>query len=125
MSLDLKVNPNTRDLAGGWASGVEEILQRLVTRLNRELSEWFLATQAGIPWRADGSGLLGSKDTTLLTALLRQEILNTDGILRVLSLKVIQDNAARSYSVYAQILVQSSDLIDFWLTEEGAKWLQA
>lgn len=41
MSWDFKLDPRTRDLKPGIVTGADEIVQRLITRLKRELGEWF------------------------------------------------------------------------------------
>ena len=56
MTWDWKLHPGTRDLVPGIITGPEEIIQRLVTRLKRELGEWFLNTAAGLPWYGDRGG---------------------------------------------------------------------
>jgi hypothetical protein len=124
MYFDLMLNPKTRDLSGTYALGTEEILQRLSTRLHRELGEWFLATQAGIPWFQSGQGILGNKDSSILVLRIRKEILATTGITKILSLNALYDTPSRTYSVYARLLVDTGSTISFWLTEEGSRWLQ-
>lgn len=57
MTWDFQLNPATRDLEPGYVSGPDEIVQRLITRLKRELGEWFLNTKAGLPWYGDGQWL--------------------------------------------------------------------
>jgi hypothetical protein len=81
MSFDLRLDPVTRDLKPGIVTGSDEIVQRLVTRLKRELGEWFLAASAGIPWYQDGRGILGSKIHNMRAAdlLIRREALETEG----------------------------------------------
>ena len=37
------------DLTGGIATGDDEVIQRIRTRLFRELGEWFLNTASGLP----------------------------------------------------------------------------
>ena len=38
------------DLTGGIVTGDDEVIQRIRTRLFRELGEWFLNTSSGLPW---------------------------------------------------------------------------
>lgn len=75
MTWDLRLNPGTRDLELGIVSGPDEILQRLLTRLKRELGEWFLNTKAGLPWYGDGLGAKQNGGT--------QGVIGTAGTARV------------------------------------------
>lgn len=120
MSWDLRLGPN-RDLTTGIVTGVDEIIQRLVTRLNRELGEWFLNTSAGLPWYQDGSGLLGSRDKQNLNLLIRRETLQTAGINRIVKFNSIFNTTTRQFTVH-MYLVTEQGVVNFTLTEEGASW---
>ncbi len=120
MSWDLKLGPN-RDLTTGIVAGVDEIIQRLVTRLNRELGEWFLNTSAGLPWYQDGNGLLGSRDKQNLNLLIRRETLQTAGINRIVKFNSIFNTTTRQFTIY-MYLVTEQGVVNFTLTEEGASW---
>lgn len=120
MSWDLRLGPN-RDLTTGIVTGVDEIIQRLVTRLNRELGEWFLNTSAGLPWYQDGNGLLGSRDKQNLNLLIRRETLQTVGINRIVKFNSIFNTTTRQFTIY-MYLVTEQGVVNFTLTEEGASW---
>ncbi len=120
MSWDLRLGPN-RDLTAGIVTGVDEIIQRLVTRLNRELGEWFLNTSVGLPWYQDGNGLLGSRDKQNLNLLIRRETLQTAGINRIVKFNSIFDTTTRQFTIHMH-LVTEQGVVNFTLTEEGASW---
>lgn len=121
MAWDLKLNTKTRDLQAGFVTGIAEIMQRLITRLQRELGEWFLDTEAGLPWYQKGQGLLGSKKKQLLDLLLRKEVLGTEGVLRIVDYSSVYASVARQYSVAMQ-LVTTAGLVKLIMTEEGIEW---
>lgn len=120
MAWDFRLDPKTRDLVSGYSIGIEEVLQRLVTRLNRELGEWFLETSAGLPWYQNGEGLLGSRNKFVLDMLIRREVRDTSGIDRIL--KMNTTFIQRSYTVYMQLLLSDSTVVAFTMTEEGFSW---
>lgn len=120
MSWDLKLNAN-RDLTSGIVTGAEEIMQRLVTRLRRELGEWVLNVTAGLPWYQNGAGLLGSKDKKTLDLLVRKETLGTAGVNRIVSYSAIYASANRQYTIYMTLVTEEGNF-NFTLTEEGATW---
>lgn len=109
MSWDLGLNAKG-DLSGSIVTGKEEVLQRVVDRLRRELGEWFLATDSGVPWYSDTSsnkeGLLGlgigRKSTVDL--VIRTVILDTEGVKLINSMSFLFDNSTRTYSLYFSIL---------------------
>lgn len=121
MSWDLKIDIATRDLTVGFVTGIAEIMQRLTTRLQRELGEWFLDVEAGLPWYQKGQGLLGSKKKKLLDLLLRKEILGTEGILRIVDYSSLYASENRQFSI-SVILVTSVGLVKLLITEEGITW---
>ena len=125
MSWDLRLNKLTRDLTSGIITGPEEVMQRLITRLNRELGEWFLATDAGLPWYQEGNGLLGSRDKKTLELLIRRETLRTTGVNRIVTMNTLFSTTTRSFTIYMQIIVELYGRINFTLTEEGASWFTA
>lgn len=124
MTWDLKLNPNTRDLTAGITSGVEEVMQRLITRLNRELGEWYLNTAVGLPWYQEGNGLLGSKSQNTLVLLVRRETLGTQGINRIVTLNARFNAATRALSLYMELVVENvnNDLVAFRIDEQEATW---
>ena len=120
MAWDLKLDPATRDLAFGIVTGPEEVLQRLVTRLNRELGEWFLNTSAGLPWYQSGEGLLGSRNKQVLDLLIRRETTSTDGVDRILQMRTTY--LGRDYGIFMQLLLAENITVELSITEEGTSW---
>lgn len=122
MAWDLKLNQTTRDLEAGIITNVEEVLQRLITRLNRERGEWFLDTSVGLPMYQDGTGLLGSKNKGVLELLIRKETLGTAGVNRIVQLNTRYQSKERTLSIYMQLIVEDVGLVDFYLDEDNATW---
>ena len=120
MAWDLRLDSKTRDLVTGYAAGQEEIIQRLLTRLNRELGEWFLEVSAGLPWYQRGHGLLGSRNKFMLDMLIRRETRNTDGVERILKMNTVYLH--RSYTIYMQLLLAQDVQVEITMTEEGYTW---
>lgn len=120
MPWDLRLDHGTRDLVAGYVSSQEEILQRLITRLKRELGEWFLETSVGLPWYQEGYGLLGSKNQEMLDMLIRAETLGTDGVERILDMRTIFVH--REYSIYMLLLIAPADRAEITMNSEGFTW---
>ena len=122
MTWDLKLNAQTRDLEPGIVTGVDEVIQRLITRLNREFGEWFLDVSVGLPFYQNGKGLLGSKNKNALELLIRKETLGTQGVNRIVKLNTRYNSADRSINIYMQLIVEDVGLVDFYLNEENTTW---
>lgn len=107
MTWDLALGTHTHDLTGGIVTGNDEVIQRLKIRLWRNLGEWFLALQAGMPWYHMGSqgtcGILGSKGVSAAELRIRREVLETDGILRIISMETLY--SGRKLSLQLQVLL--------------------
>lgn len=66
--------------------GAEAVGQHVRQRLQTFLGEWFLDTRVGIPWLDQ---LLGKRyDPSLAEAVVKAEILNTDGVKAINSFSV-------------------------------------
>lgn len=106
MSWDIALN-NRHTLKGGIVTGDDEVLQRLWIRLNRELGEWFLNTEAGLPWYQNGYGILGAKPSRKneIDLLIRREIVSTEGIDQILKYVSLYASGTRLYDVYCRILL--------------------
>lgn len=122
MTWDLKLNQQTRDLEAGIVFGVEEVMQRLITRLNRELGEWFLDVTVGLPFYQEGYGLLGSKNINALKLLIRKETLSTNGVNRIVKMNTRYSHKDRSVNIYMQLIVEDVGLVDFFLDEDNTTW---
>ncbi len=121
MSWDLGLN-DRRDLTGGYVTAKDEVLQRLVTRLMRELGEWFLDRTAGLPWYQGGHGMLGSKDRDALDIQIRAETLGTDGVLRILSYQSSFNTVTRNYSISMMLLLREFGAVNFTLADGVFSW---
>lgn len=109
MAWDIALNPRRHTLAGGIVTGDAEIIQRLWIRLNRELGEWFLNTEAGLPWYQHGYGMLGAKPQRKndIDLLIRQEIATTEGVEQILKYTSLYALGTRTYSVYCSVLLDT------------------
>ena len=114
MSWDIALN-SRGTLAGGIVTGDNEILQRLWIRLNRELGEWFLNTEVGLPWYQNGYGILGSKPQRKndIDLLIRREISRTEGIVQILKYNAIYASGTRIYDVYCVVLLRNNRTTEF------------
>ncbi len=121
MSWDFKLNPGTRDLVPGLVSGADEIVQRLETRLRRELGEWFLNTSAGLPWYQEGRGMLGSKafNKRSLDLLIRRETLGTEGVERIIRLTTRFPAGGRDYAIFMEVFVPGAGAVSLNLQGEA------
>ena len=114
MSWDIALN-SRGTLAGGIVTGDNEILQRLWIRLNRELGEWFINTEVGLPWYQNGYGILGSKPQRKndIDLLIRREISRTEGIVQILKYNAIYASGTRIYDVYCVVLLRNNRTTEF------------
>lgn len=78
-------------------SGAEAIVQAVRIRLQFFRGEWFLDTEAGVPYFQDV--LVKSPDANVLQALFRNAILETPGVSAVNGLTLTFDRTNRSLSV--------------------------
>lgn len=110
MAYDFALHPQTRDALPGFVTGPQETLQRLTTRLKRELGEWFLDNSAGLPWYQEGSGILGANASSKRTAdlLIRREVLETEGVVRIVALNTVWSALSRTYSLYLEVIVDGA-----------------
>lgn len=77
-----------------FAFGADAVGQHARQRTKFHQGEWFLDTEAGVPWLND---VLGKQpDTTLAEALLKAELLDTDGVTAIDALSVRFDRQLRS-----------------------------
>jgi hypothetical protein len=90
------------------ASAIKTVKDRILTRLQTELGEWFLDNRVGVPWYTTSSqrGILGSKmQSDEISAILRRQILDVDGVVRIETFDIDFDNSSRSLSVNADVTV--------------------
>lgn len=117
MAWDLKIDQKKGDLVFGYVTGQDEIVQRIYTRLWRHLGEWFVNTTCGLPWYAGPSRLmqgklspdaaiLGSRDFRYADIWIRNEIAETEGVIRIIDFNTFFDSTTRTYSIRAQIVTE-------------------
>lgn len=99
---DMTFGKGARNLAGG----AEGTAQRLVCRLRMIRGEWFLDTDAGVPWwQPTGSAvqpIMGApRDLQYTEAVLKAAILGTDGIATIEGFKMSVNTETRRLSVDA------------------------
>lgn len=110
MSVDIYISPKTNDIAHKrgralYVVDANEVLQRLRTRLRRHFGEWFAFVAAGIAYYEN---LLGKKNTGLLKLIIRREIMNTEGVDFIKSMRILYDNKDRAVSLYAEIRINGT-----------------
>jgi len=86
---DLELDPNTHDLVLrrfdlALVDGGALIVQRIKQRLLLFLGEWYLDTEAGVPWFQEI--LVKGVDLARVETLLKRAIVGTDGVARLTSL---------------------------------------
>lgn len=117
MSWDLHIDHTTGDMTGGYRTGQDEIVQRILTRLYRHLGEWFVNTDCGLPWYrgrsslfpnqlTDRAAILGSRDFRYADVWIRNEIQETDGVIRLVDYNSFFEPTSRVYSIRAQIATE-------------------
>lgn len=120
------------DMTGGYVTGDDEVIQRVITRLERETGEWFLNEEAGLPWYQNGNGILGSNMRVkgVVNQLIRDKVQDTEGVSRVSRMNTTFDNITRQYAIYMQIVLDSGETVSGTLfagqTNNGVsvRWLQ-
>lgn len=117
MAWDFRIDQTTGDLTSGYATGQDEIIQRVITRVTRLLGEWWVNTSVGVPWYEGPSDLiagqltqdnaiLGSKDLDRVDLLLRNEISETEGVIRIVEFKPSFDGTTRQYNLFVSIATE-------------------
>lgn len=91
-----------------WKYDKEAIAQNISTRLKLFLGEYFRDNTDGVPWftKEDGSeGILGKGySLAQVEAILRNRIMRTDGVLKLLSFKIDFDETTRKISISSFVL---------------------
>lgn len=112
MSLDFKIDYTTGDMVINAdhtveeATGKDEVIQRIRTRIAKQYREWRYNLDSGIPWLATdvSDGLLGSRNAT---AIVRQYIVKTatetDGVTGVNVVQVRYDSSTRDYTIQLNV----------------------
>ena len=114
MAWDFGINPQTNDMTGKLVTGQDEIVQRMRTRVYRLYREWFANKECGIPWY-DGpsninpseltrqTGILGTRNFRYANNWIRNEIAETDGIIRMFDFNTAFDATTRNYAIRTEI----------------------
>lgn len=87
---------------------IKTVQDRIQTRLYTELGEWFLNVNVGVPWYPAKSrdGILGSKmQADNIGAIIRNQILTVDGVVRIEEFTLSQDMPTRTVTGTAQVVV--------------------
>lgn len=114
IGLAIKVSPDgTQDVAldsDGNLSMVhdaEAVGQHVRQRLGAYSGEWFLDTTAGLPWLND---ILGKAyDPAIAEALVKAEILDTEGVTEITSFSVGFDRRTRGLSIRSVTVLSEYD----------------
>lgn len=103
--IGLALDPNTNDLflrADGSLATVtnaEAVGQHVRQRLMTHEGEWFLDTPAGVPWLDQ---VLGKNyDPALAEAVVKAEILDTDGVTEITSFSVRFNRTVRNLDIHS------------------------
>lgn len=106
------LHPETNDLhlaASGElevARGAKAVGEHIRQRLMTYTGEWFLDTTAGVPWLDQLMGR--AYDPALAEAVVKAEILDTDGVVEILSFSVGFDRDRR------QLLIREIEVLTIY-----------
>jgi hypothetical protein len=100
-----------------FATGSEAAAQRARTRMLLIVGEWFLNTDAGVPWfQIPASGvqpIMGvTRNLPYTEAVLKARILGTDGIATLESFSMTFDGETRKLKVAAMVRTVDGDTVD-------------
>lgn len=117
---DIKLDQNGDiDLTNGamtLVDGVDAVTQLLNQRLRFFYGEWFLNLDKGIPYFE--KVFQKAPNNAVLDSLFKRTILNTAGILRLLSFQMTIDTTRRTLSVSGQA-VSTTGIVDFNIEDIG------
>lgn len=110
---DLALNTETNDLdfKNGDIYFVEDadcVAQFVRQRINTIAGEWFLDITEGIPYFTDI--LVKNPNIIVIDSLLKNVILNTAGVLELLSFELGYDSSLRTLSVTCEIRAESGTI---------------
>lgn len=113
-----RLDANHDSMFGGsqrdFASGAEAAQQRLRCRILYILGEWFLDTDGGVPWwqpeDSDVEPIMGGKkNLTYAETVLKQTILETDGIATIESFSINVNPTSRKMTVSCSVTTVDGD----------------
>lgn len=85
-----------------FVEGADEVVQRLRQRLRTFFGEWFLDTSLGIPYFQE---ILKKKPQQgVVDAILKKEIVNTPGVIKLLEYAYVVDSSARTSTLAFKVL---------------------
>lgn len=104
--VDIGINTATNDIKHeggliGYVNMDDETIQRVRTCLRRIEGEWFLDTDAGLPYF--GGQMLGGKDMEYVKLIIREELLQIEGVKKITEINIIMDAKTKRVSVYIEI----------------------
>ena len=88
-------------------SGPRKIAQSVRIQLRTWLGEWFLDLDHGVPYL---TGVLGRQRVEMVEQILRQQVLNVNGVRRVTELKLDMDVRARHALVRLKAEVEGGEI---------------
>ena len=78
----------------------EAVAQACATRLKLWLGEWFVDITQGMPWLTE---VIGTGTSTLYDAAIRSHILDTQGVLRIVTYSSVRNPNTRGLAVAVRI----------------------
>lgn len=88
-----------------------QIQQNLIIRLKFILAEWYLDNTQGIPYFEDF--FIKNPNQIRIESVLKQEIVNTDGVVELLAFASSYDNQLRKYNVTFAVRTISGEALQF------------
>ena len=95
----------------------DQIQQNLIIRLKFILREWYLDNTQGIPYYEDF--FIKNPNQIRIESVLKQEIVNTDGVVELLAFESAYDDQLRKYSVRFSVRTISGEALQI---EEELPW---
>lgn len=96
--------------AANFAEGDTAIKQKVSTRLLLYQGEWFLDTSAGTPWYQQ---VLGKpRSLPLIEAVIKQRILDTDGVESLLEFQTNLDKNSRILNISGNVITENGSILD-------------
>lgn len=77
--------------------GIDQVIQNVSIRLRFFLGEWFLDIESGIPYYQDF--FIKAPNQIRIESLIKEEILDTDGINEITAFEAEFDSSLREFSV--------------------------
>ncbi len=104
---DIQIDPETGDLA--VTSGGESVAQDATQRLRTFRGEWFLDIDFGVPYF--DSVLVKNPNPSLLQTIFRDKILETPGMVDLVTLDLDYDSAERELDVRFKGQIDTGEIV--------------